>query len=156
MYKITLFFFLILAALPLVAATEPDCSESRSAKLYSDALRAMNQKDYKTAKESFLLLSKQPDLPPTISEETELQLVEAEIGLGNYSVAQGLINNLLSRPLFPFMGFRVKMLEARLAFAQHQIDKAMRIFKEQESVCPLKDWPLEYRILYATIELLKG
>lgn len=116
----------------------------------------MSVHDYLQAKEAFIELNKNSSLPPSVADEVKLQLIQADIGLKNYGQARAQIEGLLKTPLFPFMYFRTKMLLARLELAEHHIDKAAQILKEQEDVCPIKDWPSDDRILYATIELLRN
>ncbi|MEI6532081.1 MAG: hypothetical protein WCN87_04605 [Chlamydiota bacterium] len=149
-----LFFSLILLFLtPLAADTAP--LQDKAAELYSSALRAMSCKDYTRAKKVFLELLENHKAPTNIVEEVELQIIEAEIGLCNYQIARIRIKALLNRPNLPFLHFRSKMLLAQLEFDERHIQEAARLLKEQETICPLKDWPLQYKVLYATIELLK-
>ncbi len=149
-----LFFILTLPFLNYLAADIAPLQD-KAASLYSQGLKAMNCKDYISAKKAFLELLQNYKAPANIQEEAELQIIEAEISLHNYQTARVRIKALLNRPELPFLHFRSKMLLSQLEFNEHHIQEAARILKEQETICALKDWPLQYKILYATIELLK-
>lgn len=143
---------LLLCLLPLVLGA----TDTKQAALYSKGLKALEAHEYGLAKETFLILLREPSLAATVIEEAHLGIIQADIRLGNYPLARARIHELLKKPLMPFVGFKTHILLATLEFEEHHIDEAARILKEQEAVCPLKDWPLEYRLLYVTIELLRG
>jgi hypothetical protein len=144
-------FFLLFSV--SLCSVEPMPEKMNS--LYSEGLVAMGKKEFAHSKKAFTELLKEPNLPTTTSEEAHIQIIRADIALQNYGAARTHIEQLLQQKLLPFMFFRTKMELASLELAEHHLEAARRILKEQEEVCPLKDWPLENRLLYVTIQLLK-
>lgn len=124
--------------------------------LYSNGLKAMQKKDFKSAKESFRkLLEKDLKSNPSVLFETKFQLAQAEFEAGNTVAARNLLLTLLQTSDEPSMVFRLKVFLSNIYFNEGQTEAAWQIMTGLKKHYPLNEWPMDARILYVTLEQIK-
>ena len=126
-----------------------------SRELYSEALKAMSHGRYMDAKVVLQeLLTTDLRKCPDIAFEAECQMAKADVETACFTAAKTRIVGLLEQTRVPVHVFRLKMLLIKAHLGEGNLEKGWLVAEGLKAEYPIKEWPMEARVLYITLEEL--